>query len=83
MQNVTVPMAHFEVQDASGRRYRVTRYVWLVGVGEGKERLWREHAELLMTDQGGYVHPLPDGRFEIDGTETVVERAVSFTSLSH
>lgn len=69
----TVPMRQFEVEDASGRRYRVTRYVWLENTaGEGESRLWRETKEVYLTDTGGWLEPLGERCFAIDGTETIV-----------
>ena len=76
METATVPMRRFEVEDASGRRYHVTRYVWLENAAEGDApRLWRETREVFLTDTGGWLEPLEpreEGRFEIDGTETIV-----------
>lgn len=69
----TVPMRQFEVEDGNGRRYRVTRYVWLANTaGEGQPKLWRELREVFLTDTGGWLEPLGDDRYEIDGTETIV-----------
>jgi hypothetical protein len=73
IETATVPMRQFEVEDESGRRYRVTRYVWLVNTAaEGQTKLWRETGELFLTENGGCLGVLGPDRFEIEGTETVV-----------
>ena len=76
MEMATVPMRQFEVEDATGRRYRVTRYVWLANTAaDGEPKLWREIREAFLTDTGGWLEPLEpreEGRYEIEGTETIV-----------
>lgn len=76
METATVPMRRFEVEDEAGRRYHVTRYVWLENTAADDEpKLWRETREIFLTDTGGWLEPVgppEEGRFEIDGTETVV-----------
>lgn len=70
----TIPDRVFQVKDAGGRTYRVTRYAWLDNVAEeGRPEEWRETWHLLMTDNGGYLDPLEDGRYVVDGTGTLVE----------
>ena len=73
LEATTVPMRQFEVEDSNGRRYRVTRYVWLVNTAaEGAPKLWRETGELFLTDTGGCLDVVGPDKFEIDGTETIV-----------
>jgi hypothetical protein len=85
METTTVPMRQFEVQDDTGRRYRVTRYVWLVNIApEGEAtKVWRETGELFMTDNGGFLERQPDGSYEVDGTKTIVRAVRSEASGSH
>lgn len=73
IETATVPMRQFEVEDENGRRFRVTRYVWLLNMAaEGQPKLWRETGELLLTENGGCLQVLAPDRFEIEGTETIV-----------
>jgi len=73
LEAITVPMRRFEVEDANGRRYRITRYVWLVNTAaEGKPKLWRETGELFLTETGGSLEVIGPDKFEIEGTETIV-----------
>jgi hypothetical protein len=85
METTTVPMRKFEVQDDTGRRYNVTRYVWMVNIApEGEAtKVWRETGELFMTDNGDFLRVLPDGRFEVEGTGTLVRSVRSEASGSH
>ena len=85
METTTVPMRKFEVQDDSGRRYNVTRYVWMVNVApEGETtKVWRETGELFMTDNGDFLRVLPDGRFEVEGTGTLVRSVRPEATGSH
>ena len=73
LEATTVPMRQFEVEDANGRRYRVTRYVWLVNTAAADQpKLWRETGELFLTDNGACLDSIGPDQFEIEGTETVV-----------
>jgi hypothetical protein len=85
METTTVPMRKFEVQDDTGRRYRVTRYVWMVNVAPESEstKIWRETGELFMTDNGGFLELHPDGSYEVDGTKTIVRAVRSEANGSH
>jgi|GEM_PF-1933676 len=68
----TVAERQFDVEDARGRTYRVTRYVW----EEQRDGRWVELFDLLLTVTGGHLDPLPDGSYCVDGTGTHV-RVVS------
>lgn len=71
----TLAERQFDVEDARGRSYRVTRYVWQERQGDG----WTDLFDLLLTTQGGHLDPLPDGTYCVDGTGThvrVVEGSV-------
>ena len=62
------------MKDASGRQYKVTRYAWMESeADEAASAQWRETWHLLMTENGGFLDPVGDGRYVIDGTGTVVE----------
>ncbi|VTU32075.1 hypothetical protein H6CHR_03728 [Variovorax sp. PBL-H6] len=70
----TIPERVFQVKDAGGRAYRVTRYAWLDNVAaEGRPEEWKETWHLLMTENGGFLDPVGEGRYVVDGTGTVVE----------
>ena len=74
MLNKTIPERVFQVKDASGRQYKVTRYAWMESeADEAASAQWRETWHLLMTENGGFLDPVGDGRYVIDGTSTVVE----------
>ena len=74
MLNKTIPERVFQVKDASGRQYKVTRYAWMESeADEAASAQWRETWHLLMTENGGFLDPVGDGRYVIDGTGTVVE----------
>lgn len=74
MLNKTIPERVFQVKDASGRQYKVTRYAWMESeANEAASAQWRETWHLLMTENGGFLDPVGDGRYVIDGTGTVVE----------
>ena len=74
MLNKTIPERVFQVKDASGRQYKVTRYAWMESeADEAASAQWRETWHLLMTENGGFLDPVGDGRDVIDGTGTVVE----------
>jgi len=74
MLNKTIPERVFQVKDASGRQYKVTRYAWMESETDGASSAqWRETWHLLMTENGGFLDPVGDGRYVIDGTGTVVE----------
>ncbi|MGE0097435.1 MAG: hypothetical protein AB7S86_03715 [Hydrogenophaga sp.] len=74
MLNKTIPERVFQVKDASGRQYKVTRYAWLESeTDETSATQWHETWHLLMTENGGFLDPVGDGRYVIDGTGTVVE----------
>jgi hypothetical protein len=74
MLNKTIPERVFQVKDASGRRYKVTRYAWLESeADEAQSAQWHETWHLLMTENGGFLDPVGDGRYVIDGTGTLVE----------
>ncbi|WP_076999808.1 hypothetical protein [Variovorax sp. KK3] len=65
----TVAERQFDVEDARGRTYRVTRYVW----EEEHDGDWVELWDMLLTANGGLVDPLPDGEgYCVDGTATLV-----------
>lgn len=65
----TVAERQFDVEDARGRTYRVTRYVW----EEEQDGAWTELWDMLLTANGGLVDPLPDGSgYCVDGTATLV-----------
>ncbi|MCW5653191.1 hypothetical protein [Hydrogenophaga sp.] len=71
----TIPAHVFHVQDAGGRRYKVTRYAWLENLAaEGQPEKWNEFWHLLLTENGGIVDPVEDDErhFVIDGTGTEV-----------
>ncbi|MDB5827954.1 MAG: hypothetical protein JWQ73_2174 [Variovorax sp.] len=79
----TVPDRVFQVKDGSGRTYRVTRYAWLDNVAdEGHPEDWRETWCLLMTDNGGYLDPVGEGRYVVDGTGTLVESVQAAESVA-
>jgi hypothetical protein len=70
----TIPERVFQVKDAGGRTYRVIRYAWLDNVAaEGRPEEWKETWHLLMTENGGFLDPVGEGRYVVDGTGTVVE----------
>lgn len=74
MLSKTIPERVFQVKDASGRRYKVTRYAWLESESdEAQSAQWHETWHLLMTENGGFLDPVGDGRYVIDGTGTLVE----------
>jgi hypothetical protein len=74
MLNKTISERVFQVKDASGRQYKVTRYAWMESeADEAASAQWRETWHLLMTENGGFLDPVGDGRYVIDGTGTVVE----------
>ena len=74
MLNKTIPERVCQVKDASGRQYKVTRYAWMESeADEAASAQWRETWHLLMTENGGFLDPVGDGRYVIDGTGTVVE----------
>ena len=74
MLNKTIPERVFQVKDASGRQYKVTRYAWMESeADEAASAQWRETWHLLMTENGWFLDPVGDGRYVIDGTGTVVE----------
>jgi len=74
MLNKTIPERVFQVKDASGRQYKVTRYAWMESeTDEATSARWHETWHLLMTENGGFLDPVGDGRYVIDGTGTVVE----------
>ena len=74
MLTKTIPERVFQVKDASGRQYKVTRYAWMESeADEAASAQWRETWHLLMTENGGFLDPVGDGRYVIDGTGTVVE----------
>ena len=74
MLNKTIPERVFQVKDASGRQYKVTRYAWMESeADEAASAQWRETWHLLMTENGGFLDPVGDGRYVPDGTGTVVE----------
>ena len=74
MLNKTIPERVFQVKDASGRQYKVTRYAWMESeADEAASAQWRETWHLLMTENRGFLDPVGDGRYVIDGTGTVVE----------
>jgi len=73
MQTKTIPERRFQVRDARGRTYNVTRYAWLDNVaGPGRPEEWREVYQLWMTEHGGLLDPLGAGRFVVEGTGTLV-----------
>lgn len=79
MDTKTIADRAFQVEDAAGRTYRATRYVWLDNVAaEGHPEDWQEIAHLLLTEYGGILDPDPAGAgcFVVDGTGTRV-RTVS------
>jgi hypothetical protein len=65
----TVAERHFDVEDARGRTYRVTRYVW----EQERDGEWVELFDLLITVTGGHLEPLEDGSWCVDGTGTHVK----------
>ena len=64
----TVAERQFDVEDARGRTYRVTRYVW----EEERDGAWIELWDMLLTANGGLVDELPGGGYCVDGTATLV-----------
>lgn len=64
----TLAERQFDVEDARGRAYRVTRYVWQ----QQRDNGWVDLFDLLLTAQGGHLDPLPDGSWCVDGTGTHV-----------
>ena len=51
MLNKTIPERVFQVKDASGRQYKVTRYAWMESeADEAASAQWRETWHLLMTE---------------------------------
>ena len=63
MLNKTIPERVFQVKDASGRQYKVTRYAWMESeADEAASAQWRETWHLLMTENGGFLDPVGDGR---------------------
>ena len=74
MLTKTIPDRVFHVKDARGRTYKVTRYAWLNNVSaEDQPEEWHESWHLLMTENGGFLDPMEDGRYCVDGTGTLVE----------
>ena len=74
MMTKTIPDRVFQVKDARGRTYKVTRYAWLDnGADEGGPDEWQEVYHLLMTENGGYLDPIDDTHWVVDGTGTLVE----------
>lgn len=74
MLSKTIPERVFKVKDAHGRQYKVTRYAWMESEADDVPvSQWRETWHLLMTENGGFLDPLGDGRYVIDGTGTLVE----------
>lgn len=74
MLSKTIPERVFQVKDAKGRQYKVTRYAWMESEADGAPASqWRETWHLLMTENGGFLDPVGDGRYVIDGTGTLVE----------
>lgn len=74
MQTKTIPDRIFQVKDARGRAYRVTRYAWLENTAaEGAPEAWQEFWHLLLTENGGILDPIGEGRWVVDGTGTLVE----------
>jgi len=65
----TLAERQFDVEDARGRAYRVTRYVWQQRQASG----WVDLFDLLLTAQGGHLDPQPDGSWRVDGTGTPVK----------
>jgi len=66
----TVAERQFDVEDARGRIYRVTRYVW----EEERDGGWIELFDMLLTVTGGILDELPDGSYCVDGTGTHVRK---------
>jgi hypothetical protein len=64
----TLAERQFDVEDARGRSYRVTRYVWQ----QQRDGRWVDLFDLLLTAQGGHLDPLLDGSWCVDGTGTHV-----------
>ena len=64
----TVAERQFDVEDARGHTYRVTRYVW----EEERDGAWVELWDMLLTANGGLVDELPGGGYCVDGTATLV-----------
>jgi hypothetical protein len=65
----TLAERQFDVEDARGRAYRVTRYVWQ----QRRDGGWVDLFDLLLTTQGGHLDPQPDGSWCVDGTGTHVK----------
>ena len=65
----TLAERQFDVEDARGRAYRVTRYVWQ----QQRDGRWVDLFDLLLTAQGGHLDPQPDGSYFVDGTGTHVK----------
>lgn len=70
----TVAERQFDVEDARGRTYRVTRYVW----EEERDGAWIELWDMLLTATGGLLDEMPGG-YTVDGTGTFVREVPGST----
>lgn len=71
----TVAERQFDVEDARGRTYRVTRYVW----EEERDGAWIELWDMLLTATGGLLDEMPGGGYTVDGTGTFVREVPGST----